>query len=352
MLELTVSRQRWPMKEVFRIAGHTFSHFDVVVVELAKGEIRAKGEATGVFYLGETAQSMVAQIEAVRDPIESGISRQALRALLPPGGARAAVDAALWDLEAKSMGIPVYRIAELGPLRPLTTTYTVGADTPGGMAQVAGSYRSAPRLKVKLTGDAEDVERLRAIRDARPEAWIGIDANQGLTRASLETLLPVLEALDVRLIEQPLPVGRDAELRGLGSPIPLGADESVQCLADLARVQGIFDVVNIKLDKCGGLTESLEMVREIRRLGMKPMVGCMLSTTLGIAPAFVVGQLCDFADLDAPMFLANDRAPKATYRNGSIHCPVDWGFPSSGRAAPLAVPDTDSSPAASPRQHP
>lgn len=329
MLKMTVSRERWPLKEVFRIAGHAFAHFEVVAVELAGSGHRGKGEGAGVFYLGETAPSMIAQIEGMRGPIESGCSRQALRALLPPGGARAAVDAALWDLEAKSTGIPAHRIAGVGPLRPLATTYTVGADTPTRMAQVARAYGSAPRMKLKLTGSTEDVERLRAVRDARPEAWIGIDANQGLTRASLEALLPVLEALDVRLIEQPLPAGQDGELRGLHSPIPLAADESVQCFADLARVQGIFDVVNIKLDKCGGLTEALEMAREIRRLEMKPMVGCMLSTTLGIAPACVLGQLCDLADLDAAMFLADDRASRAVYRDGSVRCPEDWGFPLS-----------------------
>jgi L-alanine-DL-glutamate epimerase-like enolase superfamily enzyme len=208
------------------------------------------------------------------------------------------------------------------------------------MAHVASSYAPAPRLKLKLTGTGEDVERVRAVRGARPEAWIGVDANQGWTRHSLEALLPALVELEVKLIEQPLPAGRDAELRGLHSPIPLAADESVQSLADLTRVEGIFDVVNIKLDKCGGLTEALEMAREIRRLGMTPMVGCMSATTLAIAPACVVGELCDLVDLDAPLFLASDRAPSASYRDGMIQCPEDWGFidpctrGASGRALP------------------
>lgn len=315
------------MKEAFKIAGYTFTHFDVAVVELARDGVRGKGEASGVFYFHETPESMAAQIEGVRSRIESGISREALRTLLPPGGARAAVDAALWDLEAKSTGVPVHRIAGIGPLRALPTTYTLGADTPERMAHVARSHMPAPRLKLKLTGGNEDVGRLRAVRDARPDAWIGIDANQGFTRGSLEALLPVLQELDVRLVEQPLPTGRDAELRGLRSPIPVAADESAQSLADLTRLQGVFDVVNIKLDKCGGLTEALQMVHEIRRLGMKPMVGRMSVTTLGIAAAYVVGQLCDFVDLDAPMLLARDRAPPAIYRDGVVQCPEDWGFP-------------------------
>jgi len=315
------------MREPFRISGHTFTHFDVVVVTLEQSGIRGRGEASGVFYRGEKAESMIARIDAVKARIESGISRQELRELLPPGGARAAIDAALWDLEAKTTEVPVYRIAGIAPLRALPTTYTLGADTPVRMADAARAYAPAPRLKIKLTGGEEDIGRLRAIRDARPEAWVGVDANQSLTRRSLEALLPALMELDVSLIEQPLPLGRDAELRGLRSPIPLAADESVQGIADLAGAQDIFDVVNIKLDKCGGLTEALAMVHEIRRLGMKPMVGCMSATTLAIAPAYVAGQLCELVDLDAPLFLAKDRAPSAVYRNGVIQCPDDWGFP-------------------------
>lgn len=329
VLKLTVARESWPMKEAFRISGYTFTHFDVMVVDVARGQIHGRGEASGVFYLGETPESMVAQIERVRTRIESGISREALKDVLPTGGARSAVDAALWDLEAKSTGVPAYRIAGLEPSRPLSTTYTLGADTPERMGQVARSYAPAGRLKLKLTGGDEDIDRLRAVRAARPDAWIGIDANQGLTRRSLDSLIPVLEELDVRLIEQPLPAGRDGELRGLGSPIPLAADESVQSLADLPSAQGIFDVVNIKLDKCGGLTEALAMAREIRRLGMKPMVGCMASTTLAIAPACLVGQLCELVDLDAPMLLAKDRPPSVLYWDGMVHCPDDWGYPLS-----------------------
>lgn len=331
MLKITVIPERWPMKEPLRISGYVFTHFDVLVIEVEHDGILGRGEASGVYYHDEHPQRMAEQIERVRARLESGISRTALREVLPPGGARAALDAALWDIEAKRSGVSVYERANAGVPRALPTTYTVGADTPDRMAQAAREFSAAPRLKLKLTGEG-DLERLRAVRAARPEAWIGIDANQGLTRPSLEALLPDLQTLGVQLIEQPLPVGQEAQLHGLRSPIPLAADESVQSMADLARAQGIFDVVNIKLDKCGGLTEALLMLPEIRRLGMRPMVGCMSSTTLGIAPACVVGQLCDLVDLDAPLFLREDRAPASVYRDGSVCCPQEWGFPTEHRA--------------------
>lgn len=326
MLQLTVAAERWPMRQSFRISGYTFTHFDIILVTLEKAGVHGRGEAAGVYYRGETPHTMAKQIEAVRTEIEAGISRDALRAVLPPGGARFAVDAALWDLEAKLTGLPVHRRVGLECLRPLATTYTVGADTPARMAAVARSHFPAPRLKLKLTGD-DDVARLRAVRQARPDAWIGIDANQGLTRASLAALLPLLEDLDVKLIEQPLPVGEEADLRNLKTRIPLAADESVQCLADLASAQGLFTVVNIKLDKCGGLTEALEMVDEIRRRGMTPMVGCMSGTSLAIAPAYLIGQFCDVVDLDAPLLLVRDREPAVVYSEGMVRCRHGWGFP-------------------------
>ena len=332
MLNISVLPERWPMKEPVRISGYVFTHFDVLVVEIEHHGILGRGEASGVYYHEEHPQRMAEQIERVRARLESGISRTALREVLPAGGARAALDAALWDLEAKCSGVSVYERANAGAPRALPTTYTLGADSPDRMAQAARQFAAAPRLKLKLTGE-DDLERVQAVRAARPEAWIGIDANQGLRRASLEALLPDLHALGVQLIEQPLPVGQEAQLHGLRSPIPLAADESVQAMADLSRAHGVFDVVNIKLDKCGGLTEALLMVREIRRLGMRPMVGCMSSTTLGIAPACVLGQLCDLVDLDAPLFLREDRAPAALYRDGTVCCPQVWGFPADHRAA-------------------
>lgn len=330
MLKLSLAEEHWPMKEAFRITGYTFTHCDVMVVELERDGFLGRGEASGVYYHAESPVSLARQIEQVRPAIEAGISRQELRRLLPPGGARCAVDCALWDLEAKESGVPAYRAAGLERLRPLPTTCTVSAASAARMAQVARSF-AGPRLKLKLTGE-DDEARLRAVRQARPDAWIAVDANQGFTRDSLEALLPVLAELEVKLIEQPVAVGREEELRGLRSCIPLAADESVQSLPDIARMQGLFQVVNIKLDKCGGLTEALEMAREIRRLGMTPMVGCMNGTSLSMEPAYVVGQLCEIVDLDSPLFLAEDRAAAVVYENGMIRCREDWGFPAQRRS--------------------
>lgn len=328
MPKMAVAAERWPTRDEFRIAGYTFTDCEVIVVELEYEGIRGRGEAAGVYYHQETPAGMVAQLEQVRSAVESGISRQELRELLPPGGARCALDSALWDLAAKLSGVPAFQAAGLEEPRGLETTYTVGAGPAEEMAATAAAYVPAGRLKVKLTG-REDEVRLRAVRTARPDAWIAVDANQGLTRESLIRLLPVLVELDIRLIEQPLPVGSEEQLRDVDSPIPLAADESVQSLKDVPGAEGLFQVVNVKLDKCGGLTEALDMVREIRRLGMRPMVGCMQGTTLSIAPACIVGGLCEVVDLDAPTFLKTDRVPSAKYGNGRVICPRDWGYAQS-----------------------
>lgn len=328
MPKMTVVAQRWPTRDAFRIAGYTFTDCEVILVELEHEGLRGRGEAAGVYYHQETPASMIQQIEQARSAVERGISRQELRELLPPGGARCALDSALWDLAAKASGVPAFQAAGLEEPHGLETTYTVGAGPAEEMAAAAAAYAPAGRLKVKLTG-REDEARLRAVRAARPDAWIAVDANQGLTRESLRRLLPLFVELDIRLIEQPLPVGAEEQLRGVRSPIPLAADESVQSLEDIAGASGLFQVVNIKLDKCGGLTEALEMVREIRRLGMQPMVGCMQGTTLSVAPACIVAGLCEVVDLDAPTFLTEDRVPSAVYENGRLTCPRDWGYPQS-----------------------
>ncbi len=327
MLSLAVAKERWPFKVPFRITGYTFTESEVVVVTLTRGGMTGRGEAAGVYYRGETAAVLAEQIESVRADIERGIDRMALRERLPPGGARNAIDCALWDLDAKERGMACWRLAGLAPPKPLSTTYTIGADTPDEMARIARGYAPALRLKMKLTGE-DDAARVRAVRAARPDAWIGVDANQGYTRATLEGVLPVFVECGVRLIEQPVRIGHDAELEGLGSPIPLAADESVQDLSGIRAAQGLYDIVSIKLDKCGGLTEALLMADEIRRRGMIPMVGCMEGTSLAAAPAFLVAQRCDYVDVDAPMFLARDREPSVIYRDGVIMPPVEgWGLP-------------------------
>jgi L-alanine-DL-glutamate epimerase-like enolase superfamily enzyme len=324
-MQLEVRTETWDYATPFRITDYVFTAAELLVVSLSDGHARGRGEAGGVYYHGETPASMAAQIEAARARIEAGADRETLRAVLPPGGARNAVDAALWDLEAKRRGQPVWRIADVPSPRPLRTTYTISAGSPDEMAAAARGFATARALKLKLTAD-DPGGCVRAVRAARPDAWLGVDANQGLTRAALEQVMAQMVEARVGLIEQPVRVGDDASLDGLDSPIDLAADESLQSLADLAAMMGRYDVVNIKLDKCGGLTEGLAMAREARRLGLKVMVGCMSGTSLGMAPAFVLGQLCDLVDLDGPMFLKHDRDTPVVYENGEIWCPQElWG---------------------------
>jgi L-alanine-DL-glutamate epimerase-like enolase superfamily enzyme len=318
-LKLRVEVEKQRLSAPFRISGFVFEEQEVVVVTLDDGAHRGRGEASGVYYLGDTAQTMVTEIEAVRGVIEQGIDRTALQQLLPAGGARNAVDCALWELEAQRLGVAVWELAGIGAPKPLVTTFTLGADDPAAMAAGARKFAQARSLKLKLTGDLkDDIERVRAVRAARPEVWMGVDANQGYGIESLGSLMGVLEAAKVSLLEQPLKRGREADLTGFKSSIPIAADESVLKFTDIAGLVGRFNVVNIKLDKCGGLTEGLAMAREARRLGLGVMVGNMVGTSLAMAPAFVLGQLCDVVDLDGPIFLAKDRTPSITYTNGSV----------------------------------
>jgi len=330
-LRLSVAVEKLPFAAPFRIAGHVFEDQDAVFVALDDGAHRGRGEAEGVFYLGDDAPHMVAALEACRGAVEAGIDRAQLQQLLPPGGARNALDCALWELEARRSGRPVWELAALDPPQPLVTTFTLGAEAPARMAEGARRYAEARALKLKFTGDHDlDRARLEAVRAARPDVWIGVDANQGYSRAGLEALVRMLSSCAVALLEQPLARGHEAELEGFSSPIPLAADESALTLADLPGLVGRFQVVNIKLDKCGGLTEGLAMAREARRLGLKVMVGNMVGSSLAMGPAFVLGQLCDVVDLDGPTFLKQDRAPTVTYAQGMIWCDERvWGRESS-----------------------
>lgn len=332
-MELALQTESWPYREPFRITDYVFTAAQVVVVTLRDGNLVARGEANGVYYHDETPERMIGQIEAVRDRIESGIDRESLRGLLPPGGARNALDCALWDMEAQRAGIPVWQLANVRQPIPLRTTFTVGAGTPEQMGAGARAYTQARAIKLKLTAD-DAAACVRAVRAERPDVWIGVDANQAFTRGTLEDLLPALIEARIDLIEQPLPIGQDNALAGLQSPIPIAADESVQCLRDIEPLAAHYDLINIKLDKCGGLTEGLLMEKEARRHGLKVMVGCMNATSLGMAPAFVLGQLCDYVDLDAPLFLARDREPSVNYESGNLRCPeAVWGAPSGARSA-------------------
>lgn len=328
-LAMHVAAETLRLAEPFRISGHVFETAEVVTVTLDDGVHRGTGEGGGVYYLGDDVSHMLSELERARARIEAGPSRDALRAILPPGGARNAVDAALWDLEAKREGRPVWQIAGLSEPQPVVTTFTVSADSPQAMAAKATSYAHARSIKMKLTGElALDLARVRAVREARPDVWLGVDGNQGFRLAELPALIEGLVEAKVALLEQPLARGREADLDGFTSAVPIAGDESLLSLADLTHAPGRFDVVNIKLDKCGGLTEGLMMAAEARRLGLGVMVGTMVGTSLATAPGFVLGQVCDLVDLDGPTFLAEDRAPAVSYHDGTLFAgPEVWGAP-------------------------
>ena len=326
-MRLDVAREEIPLSAPFTITGYTFTDMSAVVARVSERGAEGSGEAAGVYYLDDDVEHMVAEIERVRRDIESGTDRESLRRLLPPGGARNALDCALWDLEAKRLGQPVWRIAGLERPRALLTTFTIPAMDPAATAAKAVEYAQAKSLKLKLTGDLPlDAERVRAARRARPDAWIGVDANQGFDASSLTALMPDLVSAQVKLVEQPFARGREAELDGFRCPIPIAADESVQGLADIEPLVGRFDIINIKLDKCGGLTEGLAMVAEARRLGLGVMVGNMVGTSLAMAPAWILGQLCDINDLDGTLFISRDRDPAMVFEKGLVSYPDrGWG---------------------------
>jgi L-alanine-DL-glutamate epimerase-like enolase superfamily enzyme len=326
-LGLRYELERRKLAAPFRISGFVFEATDLLVVTLSDGLHRGRGEAAGAYYLGDDAANMTATLDAHRHAIERCTSREELRAILPAGGARNAVDCAMWEIEASRAGAPAWKLAGLDDVRPLVTTFTIGADEPATMADKARGFAQARSIKIKLTGELElDIARVAAVRAARPEAWLGVDANQGFSIDQLDALVAAMAVQRVSLIEQPLARGREADLDGYGSAIPLAADESALSLNDVAGLVGRFQVLNIKLDKCGGLTEALAMVREARRHGLGVMVGNMTGTSLAMAPAFIVGQYCDLVDLDGPIFMAEDRTPSVRYENGTIWCPDEvWG---------------------------
>ena len=326
-VKLEARRDTLRLAVPFRITGYVFEETEIVLVTLSDGRHEGRGEGAGVYFLGDDADRMIADIEAARGEIETGIGRDGLRALMPAGGGRNAVDCAMWELDAARSGLPAWKLAGIESPRPLLTTFTLGAAAPEAMAAEACGHAGARAIKIKLTGEAElDLARVEAIRRACPELWLGVDANQGYDRRGLGWLAEALLEFRISQIEQPLRRGAEADLDGYRSPIPLVADESVLVAADLPGLAGRFDMINIKLDKCGGLTEALAMVEEARRLGLGLMVGNMIGSSLAMAPAYILGQHCDIVDLDGPTFLARDRSPGVVYRDGHILCGDEvWG---------------------------
>jgi L-alanine-DL-glutamate epimerase-like enolase superfamily enzyme len=314
---LSLHLEEWPFRTPFTITGWTFESIRFLVAEISQDGVTGHGEAAGVYYLEDTPETAIDQAEALRSAIESGAGRDDLQNLLPPGGARNALDCALWDLECKLAGTSIWQKAGVG-CNTLTTAATVGIkDTAEEMADWAISLAGFPLIKVKLNGD-RPVERMTAIRKARPDATLIVDANQGFTLDQLVDILPALEALDVKMVEQPLPRGGDEGLEEIDPVIPLCADESCLHRGELDAAARRYQVINIKLDKTGGLTEALALAEEARARGLGLMVGNMVGTSLAMAPAFVIAQLCRFVDLDGPLALRSNRSGGLVYDGSRI----------------------------------
>ena len=325
-MKMTVETVRRPLAAPFVITGYTFTHLDAVWVTLENNGATGKGEGVGMYYLGENPATLSLELESVRDAVESGATRLDVQSLLPRGGARNALDCAYWDLECKATGQTIWQVLEITP-QSLVTVATIGMGTPEEMAAKASTFAAYPQLKVKLDGH-QPLERLSAIRKARPEATLVIDVNQGWSMAELVTYTPELSNLGVAMIEQPLARGADAELEGYHSPIPLGADESCLDLSEYEEAAARYDVINIKLDKCGGLTEALAIAQRARDEGKDLMVGNMTGTSLSMAPSHVIGQFCRFVDIDGPLLLASDIAGGLSYLPGGVVAPPEpqlWG---------------------------
>ena len=307
--------ESWPLLEPFVITGHTWTHCDVLVVSITENGVTGRGEATGVYYLDETAESIYQQVLGIQQKLEQGISREQLQSLLPVGGARNAIDCALWDLEAKSSGQSIFELTGI-PSSPVNTVNTVTIDTPEEMAKKAVAI-TARQIKVKLDGE-QPLQRITAVCNARPDADIVVDVNEGWSFTQLVELAPQFKALGIKMIEQPLPRGEDDALEGYQSPIMLCADESCLDSSELEQAARRYQMVNIKLDKTGGLTEALNLARRAKDEGMTLMVGNMTGTSLAMAPAYVIAQLCDFVDLDGALFLATDRSYPMSYEQGVV----------------------------------
>jgi L-alanine-DL-glutamate epimerase-like enolase superfamily enzyme len=315
---MRVAVERWAVAGTFTISRGAKIHVDVVVVEIADGGRVGQGEATPIYYHGETAENVAAAIEHARPEIEAGLTRAALQELMPRGAARNAVDCALWSLDAALSDRPVWQLAGKAIPEALTTAFTISLGEPHQMEQDARRAAALyPLLKLKLAGEG-DLERVEAVRRGAPAARLIVDANEAWTGRDVAAEAAKLAALGVELIEQPVRAGEDHLLDGVKSIVPLCADESCQDRADLRRCVGRYSAINVKLDKAGGLTEALALIDEAKAAGLDIMVGCMLGTSLGIAPAFLAAQDARWVDLDGPLLLSEDRRPGFVFDGGSL----------------------------------
>jgi len=323
---LRATIERWPIAGAFTISRGSKTQAEVVVAEVDDGLYRGRGECVPYARYNETPEAVAAAISALAPEVARGLDRAELQGLLPTGAARNAVDCALWDLAAKRAGRPVHELAGLPAPGPCVTAYTISLDTPAAMAAAAVRAAGRPLLKVKL-GRPDDPARIRAVRAAAPHAELIVDANEGWTAENLADNLAACAEAGVTLVEQPLPADSDAPLGQIRRPIAVCADESVHDRATLVRLVGKYDAVNLKLDKTGGLTEALALAAEAQRMGFALMVGCMISTSLAIAPALLLAQTARVVDLDGPLLLARDRPDGLRYDERCVHpaSPDLWG---------------------------
>ncbi|GGB01360.1 N-acetyl-D-Glu racemase DgcA [Agarivorans gilvus] len=303
-MEVRLSTQSWPIRGHFTISRGSKTQADTVIVELEEQGQIGRGECVPYARYQESIESVMAELKGILPRLREGLSRQELQLLLPSGAARNAVDCALWDLECKLSGESIWQQLAATPA-PLTTAYTLSLDTPEKMQQAASDNAFRPLLKLKL-GGAEDLQRVAAVRQGAPNAKIILDANEAWTVDLYHSLIPELIKLDVAMIEQPFPAADDEALRSLARPIPICADESCHDRASLPSIIGKYDMINIKTDKTGGLTEAMALKEQAEQAGLQIMVGCMLSSSLSMAPAFVVAQGCEVVDLDGPLLLSED----------------------------------------------
>jgi L-alanine-DL-glutamate epimerase-like enolase superfamily enzyme len=326
MRRLSARAEHWPIAGAFTISRGYKTEAEVVVVEIAADGVRGRGECVPYSRYGETAASILAQIDSLAGEIESGCGRDRLQALLPPGAARNALDCALWDLEAKQSGVRAWLRAGVGLLKPVETAFTLSLASPAEMGAAARAAANRPVLKLKI-GGGDDIDRVAAVREAAPRARLIVDANEALSFEELRRVTPELAGLGVQLIEQPLKAGEDQALEGYVSAAPLCADESLHSRAELADCAARYSCINIKLDKAGGLTEALALAAEAKARGMTAMAGCMVATSLAMAPAMIIAQSAAFIDLDGPLLLARDREPGLMFQGSMILPPSPelWG---------------------------
>jgi L-alanine-DL-glutamate epimerase-like enolase superfamily enzyme len=324
-MRIEARQETWPLKQLFRISRGSRTEAQVVVVTISDGEHVGHGECVPLARYNQSITSVLAQIESIQN--EKDFNRQILQELIPPGAARNALDCALWDLEAKASGKRVWEIADIPILPEVETSFTISLDTPGKMAAAAKANTSLPILKLKLGGDLADFARVQAVRDVAPSARLLIDANESWTPEHYRETVPALKQLGVELIEQPFPVNADEVLEILDHPIPVCADESCHTTVDLKRLTNCYEAVNVKLDKTGGLTEALCLCECAREKGFKILIGCMVCTSLGIAPARLAANAAQWVDLDGPLLISRDRDHTIPYENGKIGVPPRelWG---------------------------